>query len=177
MHESAPGVFVCADDVVFVDDGVIAALKAAVPGSPLGRVRLCAHRHADDRVQEMLIVLGRASYVRPHRHLAKTESFHVVEGEADVVVFADDGAIERVVPLGPPGGGWSFFYRLQTSRFHTVLIRSEYLVIHETTNGPFRPDETVQASWAPADDDDDAVARYVAELERRIGRPQMPGGI
>ncbi len=82
------------------------------------------------------------SYIRPHKHPGKSEAFHIVEGEVDIVVFKDDGEIDQVVPLGRPGGGRSFYYRMSKPFFHTLIIRSDLLIVHEITNGPFRPQGT-----------------------------------
>jgi hypothetical protein len=51
--------------------------------------------------------------------------------------------------------------------YHTLLIRTETLVIHEITNGPFRQGESVMADFAPQESDKDAAVAYLAELARR----------
>lgn len=40
----------------------------------------------------MLIVMAKGSYIRPHKHKNKSESFHIIEGLLDVIVF--DLAVE-----------------------------------------------------------------------------------
>jgi len=47
-----------------------------------------------------LIVLSGNTYIRPHKHLAKSESFHVIEGLVDIVILDDQGAITEVIQLG-----------------------------------------------------------------------------
>ena len=42
-------------------------------------------------VQEMVIAFYKDSYVRPHRHIGTSESFHVAEGEIDVIFFDEVG--------------------------------------------------------------------------------------
>ena len=85
----------------------------------------------------MLIVHERGAYVRPHKHPAKTESTHIIEGLVDVVLFEDDARIERVISMGDYASGRAFYYRMDVPVFHTLIIRSDVLVFHETTNGPF----------------------------------------
>src|SRR4051794_38519780 len=72
-------------------------LKGQVADTPRRRVRLCAHKSGADRLHEMLIVLDRATYVRPHRHCDKSESFHVIEGALSVLLFEDDGRVREVL--------------------------------------------------------------------------------
>lgn len=164
----SPEVVVAEDDVIAVRASDVAELKRRASTTPLRRSRVCAHGDSSDPLHEMVIALDRDTYVRPHKHRGKTESFHVIEGSADVVVFDDDGRVREVVELGEYATGRAFYYRLNVAAFHTVLVRSQELVIHETTNGPFRPDDAVFADWAPAADDTGARAAYLTELDERV---------
>ena len=116
----------------------------------------------------MLIAISSASYIRPHRHLDKSESFHVVDGIADVAIFDDSGNVTDVIALGPLASGRAFFYRLSESAFHTLLIRSDVLVIHEVTNGPFAPERTIVAPFAPSEERDEEVRRYMQQLHAQV---------
>ena len=42
--------------------------------------RICAHNNHKDRLHEMVIVLKDSHYVAPHKHINKSESFHIIEG-------------------------------------------------------------------------------------------------
>ncbi len=168
LREVSPGVFESDDPVVRVGWPEIEFLRSRVNESPRGRVRLCAHRGSGQALHEMLILLRQDSYIRPHRHLGKCESFHIVEGEVDVVLFAEDGKIDEVVQLGDASSGRSFYYRLADPVFHTLVIRTPLLIVHETTNGPFHREETEFAPWTPEEDDAPGQRAYIAEVERRI---------
>ena len=67
------------ETIVRLGQTEIAALQAALAQSSRGRSRICAHRDSSDSLHEMLIVLSRASYIRPHKHFGKSESFHIVQ--------------------------------------------------------------------------------------------------
>jgi cupin fold WbuC family metalloprotein len=136
--------------------------------SPRKRARLCTHPDSADSLHEMMICLAHGTYVRPHRHTGKSESFHIIEGELDVVLFADDGTIREVIHMRPFHTGCVFFYRLMENCFHTVLVNSPHVLFHETTNGPFDPADTEFAAWAPAEGED-RVADYVATLHKLAG--------
>ncbi len=168
FHEKCSGVFVVDEDVVRVSIEEINFLKERLKSTPRGRVRLCAHRSGEDLLHEMLIALTQKTYVRPHRHFGKCESFHIIEGSADVVVFDDAGEIKDTIYMGEPASGKTFFYRLSTPLFHTLLIRSELLIIHETTTGPFRSCDVEFAPWAPEETDADATRVYTAGLANSI---------
>jgi cupin fold WbuC family metalloprotein len=172
LVQKSPEVFLAEGPIAAVGEGEIATLKAAVKASPKGRARINAHSDGDDALHEMIIAIDASSYIRPHKHPGKSEAFHIVEGEVDIVVFKDDGEIDRIVPLGGPGSGRSFYYRMSKPFFHTLIIRSDVLIVHEITNGPFRPEATVYADFAPQDYDTKDAATYQADLVRRVAALQ-----
>ncbi len=129
-----------------------------------GRARICIHKHATNPIHEMMIALRSNTYVQPHRHAHKTESFHLVSGIGDVVIFHEDGTIRNVIRLSKDD---HFYYRLENPYYHTVCIRSELLIIHEVTAGPFHPSETEFASFAPAEFSPE-VACYKTSLDQQI---------
>src|SRR5262249_51267108 len=118
------GVLVAHGPVVSVMRADVEQVRALAAASPRRRARLCAHPPAADPLHEMLIVLRRGSYVRPHRHRGKSESFHVVEGALTVAVFDDDGSVREAIRLGEYGSGRPFFFRLGEPAYHTVLVES-----------------------------------------------------
>ncbi len=146
----------------------IAELRAAAMKNPRQRIRICAHPGTEDRLHEMLIVLGSKTYIRPHKHPNKSESFHIVEGACDVVLFDDAGSVQRVIPLGDLASGKVFYYRLDAPTYHTLIVRSEALIVHETTNGPFNPADTVFAPWSPLESDTTACSEFMSKLSRQL---------
>jgi cupin fold WbuC family metalloprotein len=168
LTQMSPEVFVAQGPISTIGPQDIAALRAAVARTAKGRARINAHPDSGDLLHEMVIAIDRRSYIRPHKHPSKSEAFHIVEGAVDIVVFDDAGEITRVIPLCAPGGEGAFYYRMSEPFFHTLIIRSEILVVHEITNGPFRPEGTVFADFAPPDGDAGAASAYQAALERRV---------
>ena len=154
--------------VTTVNQSEIDCFKHLSSRNPRKRVRLCAHGSPDDRLHEMLIVHERSAYVRPHKHPGKTESTHIIEGLADVVVFDDDGRIASVISMGDYASGRTFYYRMAIPVFHTLIIRSDVLVFHETTNGPFDRKDTVFAPWAPEDSDVNSASNFMTDLDDKI---------
>jgi cupin fold WbuC family metalloprotein len=155
--------------VVKVAGAELAVLKAGALANERRRMRLCAHRSPQDALHEMLIALGRDTYIRPHKHGGKSESFHVIEGQADVVFFDDAGGVTGAIALGERGSGRYFYYRLADPWYHCVLVNSPVFVFHETTNGPFDPEQTTFAPWAPLEDDLPDQTAFVARLRAMVG--------
>ena len=85
------------------------------------RVRFCSHHSTDEIVHEMFIVHPRGAYVRPHKHLNKSESLIIIEGEADYVVFDNEGNAKENIPMGDYKSGKSCMPDL-LKNFLTSLI-------------------------------------------------------
>jgi len=162
------------DDVYYAEDALvrwgpeeIEFVRRCAAESPRRRARICGHRDPTDRLHEMIIGLDRRGYVRPHKHRDRTESFHVFAGSADVVIFDEAGAVRDVVMLGD-GTADLRYYRMNTPEFHTVLVRSPTFVVHETSLGPFDPNDTEFAAWAPKEGETDQIAAFLERVEREV---------
>jgi len=149
VRKESDEVLYAAEDVVLVDSVDLSEFKRMALANPRKRIRLCTHNSPEDALHEMFIVHTRETYVRPHKHIDKVESFSILEGETDLVLFEDDGRIRQIIRMGTPDSGLKFYHRLTGPVYHSLLIRSEILVFHEITQGPFVRSQTAFADWAP----------------------------
>lgn len=170
VNEFNQEVLYAADSIVQLDRSDIADLIKRSERNPRFRIRICTHRSVEDNVHEMFIVHARGAYVPPHKHLAKSESFHVIEGLVNVILFDEVGELSEVIPMGDYQSGKKFYYRLSDPCYHTLLINSDYLVFHETTKGPFSRVDTVIAPWAPDPDDSSAVEAFQDKLLAQVNK-------
>ena len=129
------------------------------------RIRYCSHKNPSEKVHEMFIVHPNGAYVRPHKHINKIESMLVLRGEVDYVVFNDDGSIFKVIPMGDLKSGKVFYNSLREDVFHTLLIRTEWLVFMEITKGPFNKQDTVFSPWSPAENDLSGQKAFMKQVE------------
>ena len=168
MASPNPAVVTTDADLVIVSQAEVDDVIERVHGSPNGRARLCAHRSSGERFQEMIIVHRQDAYLRPHRHPTKAESLHIVDGLADIVVFDDGGSVREAIAMGPIGSGRPFYIRINIPAFHTIRSRTEYVVVHESTDGPMDHDDLIFAPWAPDQSMIEASRAYMADLDARI---------
>ena len=144
------------------------ALLQQAKKNNISRARVCTHMDNRSAVQEMLIVFMKDSYVRPHRHLGKSESFCVIEGELSVIFFDENGKETDRVALSASDPGKPFYFRGERENWHTVLIESEYAFIHETTTGPYEYDDRLLAPWAPAEGESRQIHEFLADLRKSM---------
>ena|SRR3989338_2076592 len=168
LKEISKEVYYQENTIVKINDQFVDYLEVLAINPTLQRIRLCTHTNDQEILQEMIIVLKKEGYIRPHKHLKKSESFHIIKGMLDVVIFKDEGEILEVIHMGDYHSGKSFYYRLSGPYFHTLILRTEYVVLHETTSGPFCKDETMYATWAPDTENKILINNFILSLEKRI---------
>lgn len=161
-------VFVAADPLTIVNNRFINNLKKEAGKAPRKRVRLNIHKSLEDPIHEMFIVHTKGTYVRPHKHLRKNESLHILEGEASIIFFDDDGVISDVIQMSNYSSGKDFYYKLDKPWYHTLIVRSETLVFCETANGPYNKADTIFAPWTPSENDTDEIRNYMKKLADEV---------
>lgn len=166
-QQVSPEVYYSDGRFLSVSHADIAFLRDAASASPRKRCRLCFHESQHSPQQEMLIVMHRDAYVRPHLHRGKVETFSVIEGACDALLFDDEGNVTQSISMSPAAEGGAFFYRMPPGLFHTMIFRSEWLVFLETTIGPFDATSTEPAEWAPPETNLDIGRAYLDDAFRR----------
>lgn len=161
-------VFVAEDDLTILNRKFIENLGEEARSAFRKRVRLNIHKNLDDPIHEMFIVHTKDTYVRPHKHLVKNESLHILEGEAIIIFFDEKGAILDVLQMANYASGKDFYYKLSKSWYHTLIINSEILVFCETANGPYKKSDTIFASWSPEQNDTYKVRNYMKKLSAGV---------
>lgn len=145
------------------------AVADRAEASPRRRMNHNFHSGPADNPHRFLNVMLRGTYVQPHRHSnpPKSESFLVLEGAADVILFDDRGSITARYRLGsdsPEGRLWGI--DIAPGVWHTVLPRSSRVVCFEVKPGPWEPATDKEfAEWAPPENDPSAQAYSDALLE------------
>ena len=103
LTEAGEGIYYSRHEIPLVDETVIDVLKHAARTNSKRRARFCAHPSAEARQHDMLIVSHRDTYVAPHRHFDKSESFLILEGSATIILFDDRGGPRKPSRWDLPG--------------------------------------------------------------------------
>ena len=111
--------------------------------------RICSHQNTSDQLHEMFIFHQKNYYVRPHKHYNKAESILILKGNADLILFNDNGDVDDVIALDELSSGNTFYHRIDLPIFHSLVIKSENLIFYEATSGPLKMENTEFAKWSP----------------------------
>jgi len=159
--------YFCKRRPVRVDDKLIGQLKECARKSGNRNVRLCLHESPDALFHNMLILEHKGNYYRPHKHLTKGESFHIIEGSMGVFTFDEKGDLLDSCLLG---GEANLIYRVGVDMFHAVMPLSDVVIYHETKPGPFLGErDSIFSLWSPDPNDREKVAIFKNKLRNSLG--------
>jgi cupin fold WbuC family metalloprotein len=156
-------------EVKLISGSLFDTVAALAEASPRLRMNYNFHSGPADNPHRFLNVLLSGTYIRPHRHFTppKPESFLVLEGMADVILFDDDGATTARYRLGEESAeGRLWGIDISPGVWHTILARTTRVVCFEVKPGPWAAANDKEfASWAPAENDPGAAAYCKALLD------------
>lgn len=153
----------------FIDRELMDAVAEKASQSPRRRMNYNFHRSTDEKVNRLLNVMHRGSYLPVHRHLdpERSESIIVVRGKVGITIYDNAGAEleSRIVGAGCDSVGFD----IEAGVWHGLVVLEDDTVLFEVKEGPYAPitPENI-APWTPAADDELAVEKFVAELEEKF---------
>lgn len=145
-------------------EALLDELAAKAAASPRRRAHHNIHSGNADLVQRFLVTVNRDSYVRPHRHLARSELALVIRGGFDVLTFDDSGVVTARYAVGE--GAPTLGFETPQGIWHTLIARVDGSTFLEVKEGPYDPATSSQfAPWAPPEGDAAAPA-FLERLRR-----------
>lgn len=141
---------VMAEAVQLITKALCDSLVERARNAPRRRTNHNFHASLDDNPHRFLNVMMRGTYIQPHRHLEppKSETFLVLEGQAVIFLFGEDGRVTGRRTLGP--GGEALGIDIAPGVWHSLAVLSEHAVCFEVKPGPYsQASDKEFASWAP----------------------------
>jgi len=108
----------------------------------IDKFRICMHKNDKAHIQEMLLILLKPQFIKPHKQEKSTISYHVIEGLAELRLYDDNGNVEFVRNLSSTESGIQHI-RLEANKFRSIRSISNSFVYLEIANGPFRDSNTI----------------------------------
>jgi cupin fold WbuC family metalloprotein len=123
-------------------------VSSKAKASPRLRMNHNFHPELNDPVQRLLNALEPWTYIRPHKHAKKEESFVLLRGSVLAITFNDDGSIRDHYVLDASGGHLGVEFEENT--YHMLTALQPGSVVYEIKEGPFVPhSEASSAPWSP----------------------------
>lgn len=121
------------------------------------------HESLDAPVHRLLNALEPGTYLPPHRHADKEETYVVLRGSLWTFFYDDCGHVTEKVKLGPSAGMYGV--EIPSGTWHSVIVLEPGTVIFEIKSGPYvpLPPEDI-ASWAPVPSDAEGAAAFMRRM-------------
>lgn len=156
--------YVNEEKVLKIDASYIAILKDKARTNGFNRCTMCLHDDTNAKVHEMINVMSRYEYIRPHSHPFKTETKIMIEGELLMVIFDQSGEIIDRYILRSDRKDGIFTTRIDKGVYHTNIPLTD-TVFHEVITGPYvGKNDSVFPEWAPDTNDEKNIAKFMVKI-------------
>ena len=107
-------------------------------------IRICLHTNTQLKHHDMIILQQSKNFYTPHKHLLKSETYHIIKGTMVCVLFNEKGIIKKFCKLKK-----SDIFRTPKNVFHTIMPVSKFVIYHESKNGPFvSKTDSIYSKWS-----------------------------
>jgi len=128
-----------------ISDGIIKEMKKTAYKKKCN-LRLNLHKHPNDDFHNMIIFQWKGTYVRPHYHMNKSETYNIIEGSQNIIFFDKNGLINSTLTLSKTD------YKVMVvdkGQIHSSDILSDYVIFHESKVGPFLySEDSLYPDWS-----------------------------
>lgn len=121
------------------------------------------HETMDSPVHRMLNALEPGTYLPPHRHSDKEETYLVLRGRLLALFYDEAGNVTEKICLNPLEGRYGL--EIPPRTWHSIIVLESGTVIFEIKKGPYQPlSPEDMAPWAPASDDAEGVKAFMERM-------------
>jgi glucose-6-phosphate isomerase len=107
-------------------------------------VRICLHKNSFSLHHDMIILQKKKNFYKPHKHLKKGETYHIITGSMICLLFNNKGKIKKKCLIKKNN-----IFRTPINTFHTMIPISNYVIYHESKLGPFlKKGDSIFPEWA-----------------------------
>ena len=146
-----------------ITEELLNEVTAQAKANPRLRMNYNLHTSMDAPVHRLINALEPGTYLQPHRHTDKEETYVVLRGRLLTFFFDDKGNVTERTLLCPDEGVYGL--EIPPATWHSVVALEPGTVIFEIKRGPYHPlPAEDNASWAPAPTDKDQVEAFIRHL-------------
>jgi cupin fold WbuC family metalloprotein len=151
--------------MIKINTDLLDRVSALAKQSPRKRMNHNFHPELSDPVQRMLNALEPWTYIRPHRHAEKEESFVLLRGKVLAVTFNEDGTIRDHFVMSRTTGNLGVEF--EEDIYHMLTSLEPDSVVYEIKEGPFIPHtEDTSAPWSPQEGSEGVRSFLVSVFDR-----------
>ncbi len=109
------------------------------------RINFNLHASLDDQVQRLFNALEPGTVLPIHRHKNTAETYIVMRGRLEVLMYDENCNLTETVDINPEEGNYGM--HIDAGLWHTINVLEKGTIIFEVKQGPYKPldeDEIMQ---------------------------------
>lgn len=120
-----------------IDNALLDKLTEQAEGNERLRKNYNLHRSLNDHVQRLLNALEPGTELPVHRHLHTDETYVLLRGSLNVLLYNEKKELVQTIALNPKNGKHGV--SIPAGQWHTVEVLEKGTVIFEIKQGPYMP--------------------------------------
>lgn len=146
-----------------ISEELLDSVTRAAQENPRLRMNYNLHESLDAPIHRLLNALEPGTYLPPHRHTDKEETYLVLRGSLLAFFYDDLGNVTEKICLDPSSGAYGL--EIPSCTWHSIIALELGTVIFEIKSGPYKPLPLEDiAPWAPAPSDLEGAAVFMKRM-------------
>lgn len=146
-----------------ITEELLDAVTSQAKENPRLRMNYNFHAEMDAPIHRLLNALEPGTYLPPHRHRDKEETYLVLRGSLLAFFYDEAGDVTEKVLLNPSEGKYGL--EIPPCTWHSIVALESGTVIFEIKKGPYSPLSPEDlASWAPAASDEEGAKVFMKRM-------------
>lgn len=146
-----------------ITEELLDAVTSQAKENPRLRMNYNFHAEMDAPIHRLLNALEPGTYLPPHRHRDKEETYLVLRGSLLAFFYDEAGDVTAKVLLNPSEGKYGL--EIPPCTWHSIVALESGTVIFEIKKGPYSPLSPEDlASWAPAASDEEGAKAFMKRM-------------
>lgn len=146
-----------------ITEELLDAVTSQAKENPRLRMNHNFHAEMDAPIHRLLNALEPGTYLPPHRHRDKEETYLVLRGSLLAFFYDEAGNVTEKVLLNPSEGKYGL--EIPPCTWHSIVALESGTVIFEIKKGPYSPLSPEDlASWAPAASDEESAKAFMKRM-------------
>ena len=146
-----------------ITEELLDMVTAQAKENPRLRMNHNFHATMDAPIHRLLNALEPGTYLPPHRHTDKEETYLVLRGSLLAFFYDEEGNVTEKVRLNPSEGKYGL--EIPPCTWHSIIALELGTVIFEIKKGPYQPLPLEDlAPWAPLPSDGGGVEAFMKRM-------------
>lgn len=146
-----------------ITEELLDAVTSQAKENPRLRMNYNFHATMDAPIHRLLNALEPGTYLPPHRHRDKEETYLVLRGSLLACFYDEAGDVTERALLNPSEGKYGL--EIPPCTWHSIVALESGTVIFEIKKGPYSPLSPEDlASWAPAASDEEGAKAFMKRM-------------